>query len=253
MTLLLASVRTPQEALAAAAAGADIVDLKEPRAGALGALPLAQIGAIVQALRARFALPISATIGDWPAGAVATIVAQAGAVAATGVDYVKVGIERGPHARATLARLAALPARVVPLFVADRGLDLALIDAACELGFAIVMVDTADKRAGSLFDCVAFETLRALRQRVHAAGARVGLAGALRFEHVARLRELDPDIAGFRGALCDGDRTGTLDPAKVGALRAALCAHGAAQARSALSAAAARPAAARPDAPARSG
>jgi uncharacterized protein (UPF0264 family) len=230
MTLLLASVRTEQEALAAADAGADIVDLKEPHAGALGALPLPQIRSIAQELRARCALPVSATIGDWPAAAVQTIVAQARAVAATGVDYVKVGIERGPHAHATLAQLAALPARIVPLFVADRGLELALVDQACELGFPIVMVDTMDKRAGSLFDCVALETLRALLQRVHAAGARVGLAGALRFEHIARLRELAPDIAGFRGALCDGDRTGTLDPAKVGALRAALCAPDAAPA-----------------------
>jgi uncharacterized protein (UPF0264 family) len=223
MTLLLASVRTEQEALAAAGAGADIIDLKEPRTGALGALPLAQIRTIVQALRARFALPVSATIGDWPAAAVETIVAQARAVAATGVDYVKVGIERSVYAQVTLARLAALPARIVPLFVADRGLEFALIGRACELGFPIVMVDTVDKRAGSLFDCVAFDELRTLVQQVHASGARVGLAGALRFEHVARLRELAPDIAGFRGALCDGDRTGTLNPARVGALRAALC------------------------------
>lgn len=222
MTALLASVRTLDEALAAAAAGADIVDLKEPRAGALGALPVPVIAAIAGALRASSRVPISATIGDWPPAAIEAMAARAAEVAATGVDYVKVGIARGPHARAALARLAALPAPIVPLFVADAGLDLALIDAACALGFPIVMVDTEDKRAGSLFDRVAPATLRQMLERVHAAGARAGVAGSLRFEHVALLRELDPDIAGFRGALCVGDRTGALDAAKVRALRAAL-------------------------------
>ncbi len=222
MTALLASVRTLDEALGAAAAGADVVDLKDPHSGALGALPLADIASITQALRARFAVPISATIGDLPAQALDAMAARALAVAATGVDYVKVGIAPGPHARAALARLAALPARIVPLFIADRGLDLAAIDAACALGFAIVMVDTEDKRAGSLFDCVDLGTLRHMLQRVHAAGARAGLAGSLQLEHAGPIRALAPDIAGFSGALCDGGRSGALNPARVRALRAAL-------------------------------
>ena len=41
MTGLLASVASPEEARIAAACGVDIIDLKNPRAGALGALPLA--------------------------------------------------------------------------------------------------------------------------------------------------------------------------------------------------------------------
>ena len=64
---LLVSVRSVEEALLVAGAGADFIDLKEPSAGALGGLPLATIRAIVAALhRGAGALPVSATIGDVP-------------------------------------------------------------------------------------------------------------------------------------------------------------------------------------------
>ena len=48
---LLISVRSVDEALQAAEGGADFIDLKEPRLGALGALPLATIRSCVAALR----------------------------------------------------------------------------------------------------------------------------------------------------------------------------------------------------------
>lgn len=222
MTALLASVRTVDEAQAALAGGADIIDLKDPRQGALGALPLALIETITAHVRAAGALPVSATVGDLDDGAHDEMVRRVHATAATGVDFVKVGIVRGPGALEALRRLAELPARIVPLFLADDGIDFTLIDAACAHRFPVVMVDTANKRKGSLFDCVSQPALARLIATVHAAGARAGLAGSLRFEHVPALRDLAPDIAGFRGALCDGDRTGVLDGTKVRALRAAL-------------------------------
>jgi len=222
VTALLASVRTVAEATSAVESGADIIDLKDPKRGALGALPLALIETIVTRVRAVSANPISATIGDLEDGALDEMARRVRATTSTGVDFVKVGVAHGPNSRAALQLLAGLPARVVPLFLADAGLDLALIEAACAAGFPIVMVDTADKRTGSLFDCVAPPVLEQMIAIVHDAGARAGLAGSLRFEHVAALRALQPDIAGFRGALCDGDRTGTLVGEKVRALRDAL-------------------------------
>ena len=64
---LLVSVRNQAEALLAAESGVDFIDLKEPREGALGGLPVLDIQAIVSTLRAHgIALPISATIGDLP-------------------------------------------------------------------------------------------------------------------------------------------------------------------------------------------
>ncbi|HTT09814.1 MAG TPA: (5-formylfuran-3-yl)methyl phosphate synthase [Burkholderiaceae bacterium] len=222
MTALLASVRTEQEAVAAVRAGADIVDLKDPHSGALGALPRALIESIVARVRALGAWPISATIGDLDDRLIDEMVRRVGTTAATGVDFVKVGIAPGKHARAALASLAELPAAVVPLFFADAGLDLALVATACAHGFRIVMVDTANKSGGSLFECVDHATLRRMLDIVHAAGARAGLAGSLRLGQVPALCSLQPDIAGFRGALCDGARTGRLDPEKVRRLRSAL-------------------------------
>lgn len=216
---LLVSVRSVDEALLAAAGGADFIDLKEPSDGALGGLPVATIRAIVGALRERrIVLPVSATIGDLDAAELALIRARVAAVGACGVDYVKVGITRSEGAAALLLALAAGAHRVVPVFIADQGLDAALVGRACGLGFAGVMLDTADKLAGSLFDAVPLPQLHGFVAQVRAAGALVGLAGALRLHHVPLLETLAPDFAGFRTAVCGADRRTALDPQRLRAL-----------------------------------
>jgi uncharacterized protein (UPF0264 family) len=222
MTALLVSVRSEDEAVVAVEAGADIIDLKDPQTGALGALPIEQIAAIVARVRALGAAPVSATIGDLADGEIQEMKRRVQATAATGVDFVKVGIARGSHAHETLQILGGLQATIVPLFLADAGLDFTLIEAACAAEFPVVMVDTADKRAGSLFDFVPRKTLQRFVETIHDAGARAGLAGSLRFEHAPLLCELSPAIAGFRGALCEGTRAGRLVPEKISALRAVL-------------------------------
>lgn len=225
MMRLLASVRDEAEALAAAAAGADFIDLKEPGAGALGGLPPARIREIVAALRrVRPELPISATIGDHAAAELSRIEELVAAVGDCGVDYVKVGVAGGnaDAQRVLLGRLAEAVPAVVPVFIADCGLDLAVVEYACRLPFPALMADTEDKRAGSLFDCVAVADLDRFVALVRRAGKLVGLSGALREHHLPRLAALAPDFAGFRGALCGGTRTATLDPAKLARLRDAL-------------------------------
>ena len=213
---LLVSVRSPAEALLAAEGGADFIDLKEPRDGALGGLPVATICAIVQALRERgIALPISATIGDVGMHEVDLIAARVEAVGACGVDYVKVGIERSPQAEAVIGMLAGSGCAVVPVFIADVGLDFGLIAQACRLGFRALMADTADKRAGSIFGCVGVTALEQFVATVRQAGKLVGLAGALRFPDLPVLRQLAPDFAGFRSAVCSGDRASALDGQKL--------------------------------------
>ena len=213
---LLVSVRNVEEALLAANHGADFIDLKEPGAGALGGLPIATIRAIVAALRAQGrGLPVSATIGDVPMSEPARIAARVAAVGACGVDYVKVGIERVPQARAVLDLLAASGLPVVPVFIADQGLDLDHVAHACALRFPAVMADTADKRSGSLFDALPIDELRCFVALVREAGALAGLAGALRIAHEPLLRALAPDFAGFRTAVCVGDRSSALDPQRL--------------------------------------
>jgi uncharacterized protein (UPF0264 family) len=219
MMRLLVSVRSVAEALLAARGGADFIDLKEPGSGALGGLPVATIAAIVEALREHGSgLPVSATIGDIAVDERAVILARVAAVGACAVDYVKVGIERAPGAAGLLDALAACGQAVVPVFIADRGLDPALVDQACRLGFPGLMVDTADKRSGSLFDLLPEATLGRFIGQVRAAGALAGVAGALRLQHVPALLALAPDFAGFRSAVCAGERSGALDAGRLAQL-----------------------------------
>ncbi|MEX3951037.1 (5-formylfuran-3-yl)methyl phosphate synthase [Paraburkholderia sp. EG287B] len=226
MIRLLTSVRDLAEAREAAAAGADFIDLKEPRAGALGALPAARVASIVCALReAHPGLPVSATIGDLRAGDHEAMTHYSDAIGRCGVNYVKAGVAPGRAARETLERMRALRWTMVPVLLCDDGLDLTLVEYACELGFAAVMADTARKDTGGLFRCVPLAVLDSMVQIARAHEVMVGLAGALRIEHVPRIRALLPDFAGFRSALCKGARTGRLEAARVQALRAALSGH----------------------------
>jgi uncharacterized protein (UPF0264 family) len=219
-TRLLVSVRDVGEALAAAAEGADFIDLKEPNTGALGAVPHATVRAVVTALRrAGYEQTVSATIGDWAMSEADAIVAQVQAVGACGVDLVKVGITREAAALRVLQRLANSRQRVVPVLLADDGVDMDLLAAVCELPFPAVMLDTQHKARGCLFDAVGEYTLQRFKRQVQRHGKLAGLAGSLRLEHLPQLRRLRPDIAGFRGAVCEGSRCGGLVRGKVGELR----------------------------------
>ncbi|SFL95221.1 (5-formylfuran-3-yl)methyl phosphate synthase [Variovorax sp. OV329] len=218
---MLVSVRSVEEALLAADAGVDFIDLKEPGRGALGGLPVATIAAIVAALRGRAGERlVSATIGDVPMHEMARIARCVQEVGDCCVDYVKVGIERSDAARGVLDMLAASGRPVVPVFIADRGLEAADVAHACALGFPGVMADTQDKKSGSLFEVLPQEEMRRFVDTAREAGVMVGLAGALRAEHVGLLRNLAPDFAGFRTAVCIGDRSAALDPGRLATLMA---------------------------------
>lgn len=223
MIRLLVSVRSVTEALLVADGGADFIDLKEPAQGALGGLPVEAIRDIVAALRAQGStLPVSATIGDVPMHELDEILTRVDAVGACGVDIVKVGIERSPAAGAVLRALADAGRPLVPVFIADRGLDDRAVSLALSLGFAGVMVDTADKRAGSLFEALPLQTLVRFVALAREAGVMVGAAGALRREQAPLIAQLDPDFAGFRSAVCAGERSGALDAQRLHELVAAM-------------------------------
>ena len=216
MLRLLVSVRSVHEALAAAQAGAHFIDLKEPASGALGGLSPHRIARVVQALRKLHpGKPISATIGDLPVQSHDEILRRVAAVSACGVDYVKVGIERGSrHAAATalLGRLADCGMAVVPVLIADEGIDDRLVETALRArAFPALMLDTVDKRGGSLLQRLPLVVLAAFVERVRSSGCLAGLAGALRASDIAALIMLAPDFAGFRSAVCAGDRAGVLD------------------------------------------
>ena len=208
---LLASVATLDEVDLALRCGVDLIDLKDPSSGALGAWSLASIGAAVRRVAGR--RPVSATVGDLPPVA-PTLARAARATAAEGVDIVKLGFLPGADHRTLARSLASIghDVRLVAVLMADRQPDLDLAATLADAGFWGVMLDTADKRAGSLSRHLDHAALGRFVAAARTHGLVSGLAGSLRLEDVATLAPLRPDFLGFRGALCRGGRTESLDP-----------------------------------------
>jgi dihydroneopterin aldolase len=219
MTLMLASVTGPAEADLAIEAGADIIDLKDPSAGALGALSPEIVRDTVGRVGGR--RQTSAVTGDLPM-VPDTLRAAAETMAATGVDYVKVGIFPSEGARDVIAALQEKAARtkLVAVFFADLTPDFGLVDECAKTGFAGAMLDTARKGSGRLLEHLDLLSLEKFIARCHAHGLIAGLAGSLEPPDVPRLLPLQPDLLGFRSALCRaGDRKSELDPQAISIIR----------------------------------
>lgn len=88
MSAMLASVNSLQEALFVETFAVDVIDLKQPAQGALGALDVDSVKEIVARLNPDTL--VSATVGDLPMQP-EVLFDAVDAMAATGVDYVKIG------------------------------------------------------------------------------------------------------------------------------------------------------------------
>ena len=220
MTAMLASVNSLAEALLVEAAAVDIIDLKQPAQGALGALDVATVIEIVGCLQQ--ATRVSATIGDLPMLPDLVLPATQ-AMAATGVDYVKIGFFPGGDWQACIDALQTVANQgqaLVAVLFADTHPDFTMIDTLARAGFHGVMLDTMDKQRGSLTQLMNIEHLQTFVEMADSRGLLSGLAGSLRAEDIVRLLPLAPDYLGFRGALCKQHcRTAQLDVAQIDALR----------------------------------
>lgn len=223
----LASVASVGEMDVALAAGADIVDLKNPAAGALGAWEDGALRAAVARWRAGAATraDLSATIGDHPL-ATEAICAATARTAEAGVPLVKIGFPlpaeaAGDALAPVLAGLRPLArsTRLIAVLFADQHPDLSMAPLFAEAGFHGVMLDTADKARGRLGAHLGVEALAGFVASARGLGLLTGLAGSLRLEDIAILAPLGPHYLGFRGALCADGRTGALDPARLAAVR----------------------------------
>ncbi|MFC3206614.1 (5-formylfuran-3-yl)methyl phosphate synthase [Aquamicrobium soli] len=220
MTKMLASVTGVEEAEIALSGQVDIIDLKNPSAGALGAAALETIRATVVSVDGR--RPVSAVAGDLPMQP-EVIRARVEEIAATGVDYVKIGFFPSSENAACAAALEPIARRVklVAVLFADLGTDFALLPVLAGHGFHGVMVDTARKGGGRLLDHMAVARVDAFVAAAKANGLMVGLAGSLEAPDVPRLLPFAPDFLGFRGALCAAaGRTGAIDADAVVKIRA---------------------------------
>lgn len=223
MSAMLASVRNLEEATLVVDAGCDWLDLKEPATGALGAVPHATVRAIVDCHAGT--LPISATIGDcWATPGV--ISARVGNLAGCGIEYVKVGIfarDLVTEFARYLGQAVSLVPNLIAVCFAEDPPTAADLTRLADLGLRGVMLDTADKRSGSLRTRLEAAQIREFVRVARAHDLLVGLAGSLRRQDIPALLIFDVDYLGFRGALCrDHVREDTIDPQAVREIRALL-------------------------------
>lgn len=208
------------------AGGADIIDAKDPANGALGAVSLDVFRAIDAIVAG--ASPVSAALGDADHEAqVQSIVRD---YAAAGASFVKIGFA-GVSSCARAATLITAARRgagdrsgviAVAYADADRAGSLdpgSIIDAAARAGAAGVLLDTADKSGPGLRALMARDALSQWVAAAHGANLLVAVAGKLTIEDMAFVRDAGAEIAGVRGAACDGSRTGRILSERVTRLR----------------------------------
>jgi (5-formylfuran-3-yl)methyl phosphate synthase len=228
---LLVSVTDADEARLAAEAGVDIVDVKNPAEGSLGAPGPGVIRRVREVVPPE--RPVSAAIGDLPNLPGTAALAAVGA-ARSGAAYVKVGLWGTFATDEAVAVLRAVrdavdgEAAVIAASYADAervpGRPLPpgdVVEAARRAGVGGCLLDTAVKDGRGLFEWLTPEALATLVSEGHAAGLEMALAGALRADDLSLVRATGADIAGVRAAACrDGLRTARLDPERIGRLRA---------------------------------
>lgn len=228
---LLVSPINIEEAIIADSGGADIIDVKNPKEGSLGA----NFPWVIQEVKAKVTKPLSATIGDFNYKPGTASLAALGAAVA-GAQYVKVGLydiqteaqayevlsgivkavksyDRNrivvASAYSDYARIGSLPALKLPAVARQAGCD-------------VVMVDTGVKDGKSTFEFMDQPELQAFVDSAHAEGLQCALAGSIKFKDISMIKGIGPDIIGVRGLVCGGDRTDCIKADLIEKLRAML-------------------------------
>ena len=228
---LLVSPINIDEARAAANGGADIIDVKNPKEGSLGANFPWVIRAVKEAVNSK--CPISATIGDMNYKPGTASLAALGAAVA-GAEYVKVGLfdvqtteqafdmasnvvksvkDYDPNKKVVISgysdykRINSIAVSKLPAVCADCGAD-------------VVMMDTGIKDGRSTFEFMSHEELSQFVASAHDLGLETAIAGTIKFEDIEPLNKIGPDIIGVRGCVCGGDRNSAIQQELVEALKA---------------------------------
>ena len=230
--LLLISPINHEEALESIIGGADIVDVKNPKEGSLGA-NFPWVIRDIREITPEDKL-VSATLGDVPYKPGTVSLAAMGAHV-SGADYIKVGlygtkdydeaVEVMENVAKTIKdvdndtivvaagyadahRVGAVDPMEIPKVAKDAGCDLA-------------MLDTAVKDGHTLFDYLSIEDLEKFVNEAHSYGLKTALAGSVKKEQLKPLNDIGCDVVGIRGAACvGGDRnTGKIHHTAVAELK----------------------------------
>ncbi|HEY4307860.1 MAG TPA: (5-formylfuran-3-yl)methyl phosphate synthase [Pirellulales bacterium] len=219
-TGLLVSVRDRHEALYALAAGADLIDLKEPHRGSLGPVDAATMNDVVTAVAGR--APLSAALGE-------LLEAPSTLPLPSGVQLAKFGLSgcasRLDWPELFSAAIARLPASTSAVAVIYADTDRAqapppaeVLQVAARSGCRAILVDTWRKDSGGLLDLWSLAECRQHVARVQELGMLAVLAGSLDVQAITTLLPCAPDYVAVRGAACAKERTGPLSLDRVRAL-----------------------------------
>ncbi len=198
--------------------GADIIDIKNPLEGPLGASSPWIIRRIRKATPPH--IEVSCTLGDLPNLPGTAALAALGA-ATLGVNYIKTGLcglkdrEQVINVMRNVARAVRefdTSIKVVVAGYADAERvsslnPLAIPEIASETECDFAMLDTAIKDGKNLFDFLSTSQIQSFISEAHNRELHVALAGSLKMENLALLCKLGADVVGLRSAACtSGDR-----------------------------------------------
>ena len=230
---LLVSPINLEEALTAMNGGADIIDVKNPKEGSLGANFPWVIKSVSDAVNSK--VPISATIGDFNYKPGTASLAALGA-AVSGADFIKVGlfdIQTKEQALEMAQRVVKSvknydsSKKVVISGYADykriNSIPVSELPPICkEAGADVVMMDTGVKDGRSTFEFMTNEELSDFTDAAREHGLLSAIAGSINFGDIDALNQIDPDIIGIRGCVCGGDRNSVIQQKLVEDLKAIL-------------------------------
>lgn len=201
MTQLLISVKNVEESLIARYAGVDVIDLKDPSVGALGALDADVVSQVVAKVSG--GALISATVGEGHR-TVDALIQDINSRADLGVDVVKIAFSElfsEKNFFTEMLKLTTQGIKLVAVCFADKELDLSLIPNMQKSGFYGAMLDTQVKHA-SLLDVQSTEYLNKFVSMCDKHQLISGLAGSVNKHHMNALLDLKPTFIGFRGGVC---------------------------------------------------
>jgi len=231
---LLVSPRDVEEAKAVIRGNADIIDVKNPKEGSLGAnFPwiIKSIKELVEKEKGE-GVKLSAAIGDFDYKPGTASLAALGAASA-GAEYIKVGLFKIKTRQEAIDLLTGVvkavksfdPTKeVVAAFYSDykRINSLSpfeIMEIGEEVDIDVAMVDTGIKDGRSTLEFLSAEELKTFVSESKALGLETALAGSLTFEDLPAIKEINPDIIGVRGMVCGGNREDRVRPELVRELK----------------------------------
>ncbi|CAD6491512.1 MAG: (5-formylfuran-3-yl)methyl phosphate synthase [Candidatus Argoarchaeum ethanivorans] len=216
---LLVSPISVEEARIALDGGADIIDVKNPKEGSLGA----NFPDVIQSVKRVITKPMSVAIGDFNYKPGTASLAALGASVA-GADYIKIGLF-DVQTREQASEMTERVTKAVKQYDSKKKVVICgysdynrinsispfeLPEIVSDAGADVVMMDTGVKDGMSTLEFLNLEKLKSFIGSAHRYGLLAAIAGSLTFEDIDVLKEVAPDIIGVRGCVCGGNRNSNI-------------------------------------------